>query len=156
MNSAQRVDARTRMFSRVLGPYLVIVTITALARASLMSALIHDFGSNSVWPWVSGAFVLLGGLVIVAMHQNWRGATAIIVSLVGWLTVLKGFALLAFPGPYLSAGAAAVDSGSWWWRVVMMLSALAGLYLTYVGWAPVRRTSTGTTATPTADLPRAA
>jgi len=156
MNSARQVDARTRMFSRVLGPYLVIVTISALTRGSQMSTLIHDFGSNSVWPWVSGAFVLLGGLVVVTMHQNWRGAPATIVSLVGWLTVLKGTALLTFPGRYLSAGEVVIDSGGWWWRVVMMISTLAGLYLTYVGWAPIRRKSTGTTATPTADLPRAA
>ena len=156
MNSPRQSEDRTRMFSRVLGPYLVIVTITALARASQMSALIHDFGSNSVWPWVSGAFILLGGLVIVAMHQNWRGAAATIVSLVGWSTVLKGTALLSFPGRYLSAGEVVIDSGGWWWRVVMMISALAGLYLTYVGWAPARRASTGTTANPTADLPRVA
>ena len=156
MNSARQSDDRTRMFSRVLGPYLVIVTITALARASQMSALIHEFSSSSTWPWVSGAFVLLGGLVIVAMHQNWRGAAATIVSLVGWLTVVKGTALLTFPRRYLSAGEVVIDSGGWWWRVVMMISTLAGLYLTYVGWAPVRRTSTGTTANPPADLPRAA
>ena len=156
MNSTRMVDARTRMFSRVLGPYLVIVTITALARASQMPALLKDFGSNAAWPWVSGAFVLLSGLVIVALHQNWRGAAAIIVSLVGWMTVLKGLVLLAFPEPYLSAGAVAIDNGNWWWRVVMVISTLAGLYLTYVGWAPTRRTSTGTTADTTADLPRAA
>jgi len=156
MNSPRQLDDRTRMFSRVLGPYLVVVTITALARGSHMPGLLRDFGSNAAWPWVSGAFVLLGGLVIVGLHQNWRGAAAIIVSLVGWLTVLKGLALLAFPEPYISAGAAAIDSGNWWWRVVMAIATLAGLYLTYAGWASMRPRSRSATPNSTADLPRAA
>ena len=37
MNSPRQSEDRTRMFSRVLGPYLVIVTITALARLADVS-----------------------------------------------------------------------------------------------------------------------
>ena len=139
MSSSQQTEARTRMFARVLGPYLVMVTATALARASHMRAILHDFGSSPVWPSMTGAFVLLGGLVVIAMHQYWRGAPAIIVSLVGWSSALKGLALLAFPEPYISAGESAVDSGGWW-RAVMVIVALFGLYLTYVGWVPARST----------------
>jgi hypothetical protein len=142
------------MFARVLGPYLVIITCAALARASHLRTLLRDFGSSSVWPWVTGAFVLLGGLTVVALHQYWRGTAAVIVSLIGWLTTLKGVALVAFPRPYISAGESAVD-GTWWW-IVMVIVALAGLYLTYVGWIPERGVQPPKTAGSAPDLPRAA
>jgi len=154
MNAPRQPDAKTRLFARVLGPYLVIATASALGRASQMKTLLRDFDSNSAWPWVTGAFVLLCGLVVVALHQNWRGAPAIIVTLLGWLTALKGLVLLALPEPYLGVGESAVDSN--WWRVVMVITALAGVYLTYVGWAPARNAPTADAVKPSADLPRAA
>src|ERR1700757_3396716 len=85
MSSSQQTQAATRMFARVMGPFLVVVTTTAIARATDMRTLLAEFRANSVWPWVTGAFVLLSGLVVVALHQYWRGAAAIIVSLLGWL-----------------------------------------------------------------------
>jgi hypothetical protein len=120
------------MFARVLGPFLVIVTATAVARASQMRTLLSDFDANSLWPWVTGAFVLLSGLVVIALHQYWRGTAAIVVSLLGWLTALKGLIVMAFPHTYISAAESAVDA-TVWWRTVFVVLALVGLYLTYVG-----------------------
>jgi hypothetical protein len=102
MSSPQQTKATTRMFARVLGPYLVIVTVTAVARASHMRTLLSEFDANSAWAWVTGAFVRLSGLVVVALHQTWRGAAAIIVSLLGWGTTLKGLVLLVIPQTYIS------------------------------------------------------
>ena len=97
MNASQQSQTRTRFFSRVLGPFLVIVDVAAVARASDMQTLLSQFEANSLWTFVTGAFILLFGLIIVAAHQYWRGAAAIIVSLLGWLIVLRGLLLVAFP-----------------------------------------------------------
>jgi hypothetical protein len=102
MNSSQPTQATTRMFARVIRPFLVVVTATAVARTSDMRMLLTEFRVNSLWPWVTGAFILLFGMVVVALHQYWRGAPATILSSLGWLTVLKGFFLMAFPQTYLS------------------------------------------------------
>ena len=79
MSSSQESQHSTRMFARVLGPFLVISCVTAVVRASDMRALVTDFGANPVWPWVAGAFILAGGLIIVALHQCWRRGAAVIV-----------------------------------------------------------------------------
>jgi len=155
MSSSQQPQARTRMFARVLGPFLVIVTVTAVARTSQMRTLLSEFGANSAWPWVTGVFVLLSGMVVVALHQYWRGAAAIIVSVLGWLTALKGVFLMAFPHTYISAANSMLDATAWW-RTIFVIFAVIGLYLTYVGWAPARSRPTARTASSTPDLPRAA
>jgi cytochrome bd-type quinol oxidase subunit 2 len=154
MNNSQQTEARTRMFARVLGPYLVVVTITAVARASQMRMLVSEFEANSVWAFVTGAFILLSGLIVVALHQYWRGAAAIIVSVLGWMTAIKGLALLAFPQAYISTVNSAVDAV--WWRIGFVVIALVGLYLTYVGWAPAPNRPAPQAATNAPDLPRAA
>jgi len=155
MSVSQESQARTRMFARVLGPFLVIVDVTAVAHASDMQKLLSQFEATSLWTWVAGAFVLLFGLVMVAGHQYWRGAAAIIVSLLGWLVTLRGLLLLAFPKAFLSAANAMIGAQAWWVTLCIAL-ALVGVYLTYVGWAPTPSRPTQQAAAVQPDIPRAA
>ncbi|KMO84171.1 hypothetical protein MCHUDSM44219_00977 [Mycolicibacterium chubuense] len=125
------------MFARVLGPFLVIVDLAAVLRASHMPALLSDFSSSSAWPWISGAFILIAGLVVVALHQYWHGPAAIIVSALGWLIVVRAVLLLFFPDTLMSLADSMIGATAWW-VAVCGVAALIGVYLTYVGWAPER------------------
>lgn len=154
MSSSQESQHSTRMFARVLGPFFVISCVTAVVRASDMRALVSDFGTNPLWPWVAGAFVLVGGLTIVALHQFWRGVAAVIVSVMGWLLTLRGLLLLAFPTTFMSMANSVVEAGALW-RTVCVCFALIGLYLTYVGWMPAPSRPMSQAGSSTPDLPRA-
>lgn len=156
MSTPHLIEYRTRMFARVLGPYLFIASATLVARPTYVKSLMHAFDGSSVWPWITGAFVLPMGLVVVALHPYWRGFAAAAVSVLGWMTVAKGIALMTFPHSYLSMGQDAF-AGEPWWSVSVVIMALIGLYLTVIGWAPNHRSaaSAKTTADATRDLPRA-
>jgi hypothetical protein len=155
MGSSHQPQISTRMFARVLGPFCVIASITAVARASEMPALISDFGANPLWSWVAGSFVLIGGLVMIALHSYWRGPAAITVSILGWLVALRGLLLLAFPTAFISMANSVIGMGGLW-RAVCIGFAAIGLYLTYVGWMPASGRSASPAASATPDLPRAA
>jgi hypothetical protein len=133
--STTQMQPRTRVFARVLGPFVAILGITVVARASQMRTLVSDFESNSVWAWVTGAFVLLMGLVVIALHPYWRGAAAVTVSLLGWVIALRGLLLLAFPAVFMKAANATIGMGPLWIAVSIAL-AVVGSYLTYIGWSP--------------------
>jgi hypothetical protein len=143
------------MFARVLGPFLVIVDVTAVLRSSHMRGLLSEFTANAVWSWVAGAFILLGGLIVIALHQYWRGAAAIIVSLLGWLVALRGLFLLAFPDTFMSLANKMIDAQVWWQALCIVFAAI-GLYLSYVGWMPARSGPTSKAANAAPDLPHAA
>jgi protein-S-isoprenylcysteine O-methyltransferase Ste14 len=124
------------MFARVLGPYFTIVPATVGVREAYMRTLFTEFKANPMWPWLYGAILLMLGLVTVAFHQYWRSPAAVIVSVVGWLLAIRGVILLVVPQAYTSVGNA-VEGGSGGQALVRVLAiclALAGLYLTYVGW----------------------
>ncbi|WP_156660925.1 hypothetical protein [Mycobacterium sp. 852002-51163_SCH5372311] len=144
------------MFARVLGPFVGILGIAVVARASEMRALVSDFESNSASVWVTGALVLLIGLVVIALHPYWRGAAAIMVSLLGWMIALRGLVLLAFPAFFVKAADATIGLAPLWIGVSIGL-AVVGLYLTYVGWRPTPRHPKASAETSTTDeLPHAA
>lgn len=154
MTRSEQAQVRTRMFARVMGPYLSIVPTTVAMRGSYMQTLFNEFKANPMWPWLYGAILLMGGLFIIAFHQYWRGLAAIIVSLVGWFFAIRGILLLTVPQAYDAAGNAVYSSGAsaviW---VLFICLASAGLYLTYVGWRPEHGTPT---AAASPDRPHAA
>lgn len=153
--STTPLQPRTRDFARVLGPYFAIIGITTVARGSEMRALLTGFESSPVWFWVTGALVLLVGLTIVGLHPYWRGAAAIIVSVMGWAITLRGTMLLAFPKAFMAAANATIGMDGMWITASILL-AVAGLYLTYVGWRPTPAAPEPKTEAAPRDLPRAA
>ena len=77
--------------------------------------------------------LLFGGLLIIANHQYWSSASAILISLFGWFLALRGLALLIVPHLYEKAGIEAINAISLV-RISFSLLVLAGLWLTYTGW----------------------
>jgi hypothetical protein len=140
MTTSDQAQIRTRMFARVMGPFFVIVPTTVAVRGGYMQALFNEFKANPMWPWLFGAILLIGGLIIIAFHQYWRGPAAVIVSLVGWFFAIRGVLLLTVPRAYDAAGDAIYSSGAtaaiW---VLFLCLAAAGVYLTYIGWRPAQR-----------------
>jgi hypothetical protein len=155
MQSFQQPQHSTRMFARVLGPFLAITCITAVVRASEMRALVSQFGANQLWPWVTGAFILVGGLIIVALHPYWHGAAAVTVSVMGWLLALRGLLLLAFPKIFMSMANSMLDATALWHTICICVAAI-GLYLAYVGWMPDTRRPEPRLGKSTPDVPSAA
>jgi hypothetical protein len=137
MSSSAQAQIRTRMFARTLGPFFTIVPTTVAVRGSYMQTLFTEFKANPMWPWLYGAILLMAGLVIIAFHQYWRSPAAVIVSVLGWFLAIRGVLLLTVPQAYDAAGNIVYSSGVkaviW---VIFACLALAGLYLTYVGWKP--------------------
>ena len=153
-SSAPSADT-TCKFARVLGPFFAIVSVTVVTRAPDMRGLLAEFGANQVWPWVTGAFVLMGGIIVVALHPYWRGVAAIIVSLLGWMMVFRGVLLLAFPDAFMAIADRTIGAETLW-RVVFGGFALVGLYLTYVGWFAHPKGPVVQAPRSMPDLPRAA
>ena len=128
---------RTHLFARALGPFFCIVPASMAARTTELQALLTQFEVDPPRAWALGAALLLGGSTIIAVHQYWRGAAAIIISLLGWLLAVRGVLLLLAPQVDLvAADALGGPIGSAFLRALLLCLAVAGLYLTYVGWAP--------------------
>lgn len=156
MSTTQQSQATTRRFARVIGPFLVVLCVAALARGPGLWDSVSEFSRNPLWGLVAGSFTLLAGLIVVAFHPYWRGAAAVGVSVMGWLTTIKGVFLVAFPASYTTSVGNAVAGTGVWLPVLYIGCALLGLYLSYVGWAPASKRSAPPAADAVHDLPHAA
>jgi hypothetical protein len=84
--------------------------------------------------FVFGLVIVAAGVAMVLTHNIWSGgALPVIVTLVGWLTLIKGLAFLFFPPP---AAVGIMVWGSAWeqyYFVDVALAVVLGIYLTYQG-----------------------
>jgi putative exporter of polyketide antibiotics len=98
------MSPRTLFLSRLIGLYCILVALSMITRrqATLESvtALLHDPSMI----FVLGAITLIAGLAMVLTHNIWSGgARVVIVTLVGWITLIKSLSFLFLP-PQIEAG----------------------------------------------------
>jgi vacuolar-type H+-ATPase subunit I/STV1 len=87
----------TRFLSRLFGLYCLIVALYMVghreAMLELIAALVHD----APLLFTLGVLTTLGGLALVLAHNVWSGGIApVIVTVLGWATLLKGILFLWF------------------------------------------------------------
>ncbi|MDT5014673.1 MAG: hypothetical protein QOD39_833 [Mycobacterium sp.] len=131
---------RTRAFARVIGPFVAIATLIVAIRLPDLTDIVDDLFANAVLPWILGAMMLIGGLIVIAFHQYWRGVTAVLVSLFGWFVTLRGVTLMASPSAIeTGAGDTLASPGLMLAaRIFFLLMTAMGLWLTYAGWMAAR------------------
>lgn len=88
---------QTFIFEQVIGLYLIIMAIIMLARANYYRNVIRDLTADKTLILVSASLFLVLGLIVVVLHNLWDFKFNVIVTIVGWLIVIKAVLLLAFP-----------------------------------------------------------
>ncbi|HKM63482.1 MAG TPA: hypothetical protein VJY39_13435 [Acidisphaera sp.] len=94
--------------ARLLGPMLVVVGIALLLRPHLFKDVMADFLRSAALIYLAGFFGLLGGLALVLTHNLWVADWWLIVTLIGWLAVLRAVVTIMRPEWIVAAGRAIV------------------------------------------------
>jgi len=95
---------RTTFLARLIGFYCIVVALFMgthkQAVVDIVTAIVH----SQAQLFVAGLVALVCGLALVLGHNVWSGGTVpVIVTLVGWVSLLKGIVLL-----FLTPAAASV------------------------------------------------
>jgi hypothetical protein len=97
-----------------------------------MTALLN----NAALMWVLSVITLTAGLAMVLAHNVWSGGTLpVVVTLVGWATLIKGLLFLFLPSGVESEFILSALRNPLLFYVWMTPSLVIGIYLTYGGFA---------------------
>ncbi|HEY2049471.1 MAG TPA: hypothetical protein VGH03_09015 [Caulobacteraceae bacterium] len=124
---------RTRTLARIVGPYLILMAVMLFVRDNALPTLLPSFMQDAPLVLASGAFTLMAGLAIIAAHHHWTRASAIVISLIGFVVAIKGASLMIAPTIGNELTAAVVRTPSILW-VSAAVALLIGLWLSFVGW----------------------
>ncbi|MBV8425419.1 MAG: hypothetical protein JO349_09510 [Candidatus Eremiobacteraeota bacterium] len=124
---------RTAFLSKLIGLYCLLYGLSMLVHRQVTIEEVAALVGNPAAILLTGVIVLPAGIAIVLVHNVWRGGPLpVIVTLIGWATLLKGLALVFLP----PSGVTAYMAGLGYEHMFYLYAALTviiGAYLTYGG-----------------------
>jgi hypothetical protein len=111
---ARTVSPLTLFLGRFLGLSCLLICTVLVARPKASLEAINSMMESPGLILVTGIFTMAGGAAMVVGHNVWSGgALPVAVTLLGWLTLIKGVALMATPPHALTAFYRALHYPAW-------------------------------------------
>jgi hypothetical protein len=127
------MSRQTIFLARLFGLFMTVVALWMLVNEAGLSAIIEALVQDRPATLLLSLMCLGSGLAVVLGHQIWSGGIApVLVTLLGWLLLIRGVALLFLPPNLIEALVNAVSGPAWLYPVGVVALAL-GLILTYAG-----------------------
>jgi ribose/xylose/arabinose/galactoside ABC-type transport system permease subunit len=126
----------TAYLSRLIGLFFILVALCMVAHRQSTGETLTALTHNPPLLFTLGMVFLATGLAIVLSHNVWSGgALPVIVTIVGWVTLLRGLMLLSLAPDTLAWLLQTVHFDRLFYLYIAVTLAL-GAYLTYGGFRP--------------------
>jgi hypothetical protein len=83
--------------AKIIGWFYIIVAAGMISNPRAYQKIMEDFSANSALVYLSGIFALLIGFLMVFTHDIWEANWTVIITIFGWLSLIKGVWLLLVP-----------------------------------------------------------
>lgn len=119
--------------AKTIGLYLVIISAAFMLKAEEFKPMMLEMVKNPSLVSFSGILALIFGILIVVSHNVWVMDWRVIITLLGWLTLLKGVMRLFYPEFVMKKATKCVESKTSY-NTMMLITLLIGLVLLYFGY----------------------
>lgn len=135
---SEQQAATTRGFAKALGIFLILFGLGIAARADTLWALVPSFIQDGPLLFVTAVFGIAIGCAMVAAHHHFNTLAALLITLFGWITLIRS-AILLFAPQIISQVASMAMHIPGIPLIPAALAVMIGVYLTYVGWFAARK-----------------
>jgi hypothetical protein len=119
--------ANSKQLAGLVGPAIIVLTVSELMNYSIWAINIPP---NT---YLNGILLFIAGLAIIRVHNIWRG-WPVLLTLAGWLYLIFGLFRVFFPRAKQAPESNSIYAG-------LIVLCLAGVFLTYKAYFPVRKNS---------------
>ena len=118
--------------AKIFGLSYLVICGAFLLNPKAFNRIMEDFGKDAAVTYLMALVTLVVGIVIVIVHNVWVANWTVIITIFGYLAIVKGIWLLAFPGSvskfmegYLKYKRLRV--------IHLLVGVIVGVLLTYLG-----------------------
>ena len=119
------------LLARLWGLYLIIISLSFLFNRKGLEVII-TIVSNRALVILGGFISLLIGIIMVVIHNVWTPDWRIILTLFGWLAIIKGVVYINWPELALKWGNK-FQTNRGLVNTLLVIALIFGIYLTYMG-----------------------
>lgn len=119
--------------AQVLGPAFVIFALSAFMNRQWMRTMMDRLSEDNPVLMLGGTFRVLVGLVIIVSHNMWVWSWELLITLIGWVALLKGVLVLWWPSQVMKMKKSLVTD-----NMIMLAGVVAlviGAVLCYYGYS---------------------
>lgn len=136
------MSPRTTFLSKLIGIYCILMSLSMIAHrqatVETMTALLH----NPALVFVIGVIAVAAGLAMVLGHNIWSGGgLPVTVTLIGWLSLIKGVLLLFLSREAASGLFLAGFHNERSFELYAAITLVLGVYLTFGGFKSTARSA---------------
>jgi len=113
----------------VFGSYLGIIGLFCVARQTLLKQINKEFVDSPALLFLAGLMALFVGLPMVFSHTIWTLDYRAILTLIGYIALLKGLMIIFFPDTCLRRLAGLQEGNAY--IVIGIIDGLIGAFLLY-------------------------
>jgi hypothetical protein len=131
----------TNYLAKLLGLFSILIGLAMIARRQDMVVAVDALVRDPALLLIAGLIVLAIGLAMALAHSRWSGgALPVVVTIIGWLILIRGLLVLFAP----AATVAALYEAAHFGRLLYLYASIGlvlGFYLAFAGFrsAPPRR-----------------
>ena len=85
------------ILTRLLGLYYVSVALGVMLNFKTYEKIMEDFFKNESLIFFSGIIAVIFGLLMIEFHNIWATDWQLIITVTGWLALMKGIGRIFFP-----------------------------------------------------------
>jgi len=133
------MSERTAFLSKLIGIYCILIAVPMAVNKATTLQMVSELVNDAPVLYLFGLTIVAGGLALILSHNVWSGgALPLIVTLIGWLTLLKGLLFLFFPPPAAAGFSIWGNAYQQYYYADIALAFILGAYLTYGGFKATR------------------
>lgn len=134
------------LIARLMGPVLLAIGIGIALGMGMegdgYASMMREFMASKPMIWMAGVLALVAGLAIVNTHNLWEPDWRVIITVLGWLAIIRGLASILFPAAVQTIGDRMITSPTGM-IIGAAITVALGAVLTFMGyealWAEERR-----------------
>ena len=90
------------IIAQILGIILLIMGLSLMINKKGVASLLEEVSKSVGLLWIYGFIALSMGAVMVTLNNYWTSGLPLFITILGWLTLIKGIYILVFPATTIS------------------------------------------------------
>jgi hypothetical protein len=120
------------LLAKILGPMYIVIAIGILLNMKNYQTVMEDFSQEPALIYLGGLVAFIFGIIIVLFHNIWMMNGRVIITIIGWMALIKGVWLIVFPRSLASSVRLFNKTG--FLAVSMVIVFILGALLTIMGY----------------------
>ncbi|MBA3958222.1 MAG: DUF2065 family protein [Parachlamydiaceae bacterium] len=120
------------ILAKIFGLYFLAIGIAFMVAPERLRKISQLAKNDENFLFLGGLLALLIGAVVVSIHNIWVLGWPVIITILGWWSLIKGFALLSYPG-FINLFSFVQNRSDLFYRSISLIYLVLGLFLVYKG-----------------------